>query len=172
MPRTMSDKHNHSLSFFVVEDNDTYIMMLDHQIKKFISDYHLTPFKTGEECLKNLHLNPDFIILDYYLPGMNGIETLKKIHEHYPDMPVIMWSGQEDIHVAIECFEQGAYSYVVKDRNGISKIGRSIGHIQDKIRLRKENDVLREKIKRKQRTVYALIAVSFVLLVTLIAVSV
>ncbi|MDW8346803.1 MAG: response regulator [Bacteroidia bacterium] len=168
----MSDKHNHSLSFFVVEDNDTYIMMLDHQIKKFISDYHLTPFKTGEECLKNLHLNPDFIILDYYLPGMNGIETLKKIHEHYPDMPVIMWSGQEDIHVAIECFEQGAYSYVVKDRNGISKIGRSIGHIQDKIRLRKENDVLREKIKRKQRTVYALIAVSFVLLVTLIAVSV
>lgn len=168
----MSNAHHHTLSFFVVEDNDTYIMMLDHQIKKFISDYHLSPFKTGEECLKNLHLNPDFIILDYFLPGINGIETLKKIHEQYPDMPVIMWSGQEDIHVAIECFEQGAYSYVVKDRNGISKIGRSIGQIQDKIRLRKENDILRAKIKQKQKTIYALFGVVLFLLITLIAVSV
>lgn len=168
----MSSTHNNTLSFFVVEDNDTYIMMLDHQIKKFISDYHLTPFKTGEECLKNLQLNPDFIILDYYLPGINGIETLKKIQELYPDMPVIMWSGQEDIHVAIECFEQGAYSYVVKDRNGISKIGRSIGQIQDKIRLRKENDILRAKIKKKQQFIYTLMGVSLFLLITLIAVSV
>lgn len=168
----MSSMHNNTLSFFVVEDNDTYIMMLDHQIKKFISDYHLTPFKTGEECLKNLHLNPDFIILDYYLPGINGIDTLKKIHEQYPDMPVIMWSGQEDIHVAIECFEQGAYSYVVKDRNGISKIGHSIGHIQDKIRLRNENDILRAKIKKKQQLVYTLMVLALFLLITLIAVSV
>ncbi|MCS7029166.1 MAG: response regulator [Bacteroidia bacterium] len=166
------DKHSHTLSFFVVEDNETYIMMLDHQIRKFISDYHLTPFKTGEECLKNLHLNPDFIILDYYLPGMNGIETLKKIHEKYPDMPVIMWSGQEDIHVAIECFEQGAYSYVVKDRNGISKIGKTIGYIQDKVRLRKENDILRERLKKKQRIIYGLFGLSLVLLITLIAISV
>ena len=68
---------NEQLKVFVVEDNELYSLMIDHKLKD-IGNYHITTFTSGEDCLKNLYLEPDVIILDYYLTGMTGLETLPR----------------------------------------------------------------------------------------------
>nr|MBA3705929.1 response regulator [Bacteroidota bacterium] len=63
---------------FIVEDNDMYSLMLDYMLSKE-SAYRFMSFRTGEECIANLSLHPNLIILDYGLPGINGLETFKEI---------------------------------------------------------------------------------------------
>ena len=88
--KTTSPKH-----IFIVEDNEIYSMMLDYILSKD-TIYKFVNFKSGEECLANLYLNPDIIILDYSLPGINGHETLVKIKAYNPKIHVIFLSDNND----------------------------------------------------------------------------
>lgn len=56
----------------------------------------------------------DCVLLDYSLPGMNGLGVLKEIREHQPRVPVIMLTGQGNEHVAVEAIKSGAQHYLVK----------------------------------------------------------
>src|SRR4051812_38511831 len=98
---------------FIVEDNEIYSMMLDYILSKD-SIYEFVNFKSGEECLANLHLNPDIIILDYGLPGMNGYETLLEIKKYNPNIHVVFLSNNEDKKLAKKLLRSGADYYVLK----------------------------------------------------------
>jgi DNA-binding NtrC family response regulator len=99
---------------FVVEDNEMYSFMLTYLISNDTT-YQCKSFSTGEECIKNLHLNPSMIILDYFLPGINGKETLLQIKKYKPDVPVIILSRNENIYIARDILQQGIYAYMVKE---------------------------------------------------------
>jgi DNA-binding NtrC family response regulator len=106
-------KPDKKILIFMVEDNEVYALMLDQIIKEQYS-YRLVSYTTGEECLTNLYLKPDIIILDFALPGMSGLETLKEIKKRSPKTPVIVLSGQKDMKNTIEMFHEGAYDYIMK----------------------------------------------------------
>ncbi|HWZ23301.1 MAG TPA: response regulator, partial [Cytophagaceae bacterium] len=89
---------------------------------------------TGELCMKNISHNPDVIILDYHLDGieknaMNGMQTLDKIKESNPDMPVVMLSSQDKIDVAITCMHHKAFDYVVKSETAFMRLQKIITSI-------------------------------------------
>lgn len=71
---------------------------------------------SGEECLGQLEANPDLdvIILDVKMPGMDGIELLKRIKTEYPLIEVIMLSGHGTVESGIEGMKLGAYDYLTK----------------------------------------------------------
>ena len=71
----LEEKHKH---IFIVDDNEMYSTMLSYTLSKD-NIYKFVSFKSGEECIKNLYLNPEIIILDYGLLGMDGYDTLLKI---------------------------------------------------------------------------------------------
>jgi len=79
-------------------------------------------FSSGSKCLKHLDKNPDVIILDYEMKGIDGIETLKRIKEYNPDIKVIMCSSQEDMEVAITSIKLGAVNYVRKNEFAYNKL--------------------------------------------------
>src|SRR5262245_10209337 len=70
---------------------------------------------SGEECLKKLTETPyDLILLDIWLPGIDGIETLRQIREVSPSTRVIMISGHATIATAVTATKLGAWDFIEK----------------------------------------------------------
>lgn len=111
---------------FLVDDDAVFLKLLaiDFQLQ---TDFKVLTFETGEKCLENLDMQPDLIILDYHLDGvekgvMNGIETLDKIKEYSAIIPVIMLSSQDRIEVAVDCMHHKANDYIVKSETSFIKL--------------------------------------------------
>lgn len=69
---------------------------------------------TGEEVLQKMAEKPLAVLLDINMPGMSGIETLKRLHAQAPQIPIIMVTANEEADVIREALDAGAYDYVVK----------------------------------------------------------
>ncbi len=77
--------------------------------------YSVLTANSGEEALKGLReQTPDLILLDVWLTGLDGIQTLKEIKDMKPDIPVIMISGHGNIELAITATRMGAYDFLEK----------------------------------------------------------
>jgi two-component system nitrogen regulation response regulator NtrX len=77
--------------------------------------YEVLTSSSGEEALKALkEQSPDLILLDVWLPGIDGIKTLKEIKGLKPDLPVIMISGHGNIELAVKATRMGAYDFLEK----------------------------------------------------------
>lgn len=108
-------------SVFIVEDNEHYSMLLYLRLQdKF--NLKITTFATGEKCLNSLQENPDLIILDYSLPGINGLNTLQKIRAVNSKVPVIIISAQSSPQVAADLITAGANEYIIKNRSTIERL--------------------------------------------------
>lgn len=83
-------------------------------------------FKKGEECMADLHLNPDIIILDYSSEGMSGLELMKKVKLTHPAIDFIFLSAQNDVEVAISIMKLGASDYVVKNDKAPTRLVKAI----------------------------------------------
>jgi DNA-binding NtrC family response regulator len=115
---------------FLVDDDALFLKSLEIEFS-YKTKSTIRTFATGELCLKNIAQNPDIIILDYYLNGIaknaiNGLETLDRIKEVYPQMPVIMLSSQDKIAVAINCMKHQAFDYIVKSETAFLRLQKAI----------------------------------------------
>ncbi len=121
---------NEKIKIFLVDDDAVFLILLEIEFDEH-ADFKIETFATGELCLAALNHNPDVIILDYHLDGidknaMNGVETLDKIKEINPDIPVVMLSSQDSIDVAINCMHHRAYDYVVKSETAFLRLQKII----------------------------------------------
>jgi CheY-like chemotaxis protein len=104
-------------------------------MKRFASEgLLLESFRYGEDCLKEIHRDPDLIILDYYFVSdnqevMNGMEVFNRIKELKPHTPVIILSGQEKGEVVLELARKGIDAYVIKDNYLIENLFASMREI-------------------------------------------
>ncbi len=111
--------------FIVDDDKLTSMMLSDHLQENPLNN--VTVFHTGEECIRNLQLNPDVIILDYNLSSevrdaADGMEILQQIKKIDPDVHVIMLSSQDEYGKALQAIVKGALEYVVKDDEAFKRI--------------------------------------------------
>ena len=107
--------------------------------------YQTTAFSNAEEALDAMQSDPpDLVILDIGLPGMSGIDALKKIRVERPDVLVIMITAYEDIETVISAMKAGAYDYVVKPLH-MDNLETTVANALDNIRLRKEVQGLQGK---------------------------
>ena len=118
------------IKLFLVDDDALFLKSLEIEFKQH-ADFVVETFATGELCMKSLSHNPDVIILDYHLDGidktaMNGIDTLDKIKSFNPDIPVVMLSSQDKIDVAINCMHHRAFDYVVKSETAFVRLQKII----------------------------------------------
>lgn len=118
------------IKLFLVDDDAVFLKSLEIEFLEN-ADFSIETFASGEQCLENLEHNPDVIILDYHLDGINkdainGIETLDKIKVYNPEIPVIMLSSQDKIEVAVECMHHKAIDYVVKSETAFTRLKKII----------------------------------------------
>ncbi len=89
----------------------------------------------------------DLVLLDIWMPGLDGLEVLKKIKESQADLPVIMISGHGTIETAVQATKMGAFDFIEKPPS-YDKIILSINNALDLARLKKENLILRQQTQR------------------------
>jgi len=133
---------------FVVEDDTLYGEMLKYHLS-LNPDHVVYRFTTGSDCLKNLHLNPSLISLDYSLPDMSGSEVIKRIREYNPEIPIVIVSAQDDVSTAVKLLKEGAYDYLVKNEDTKERLWALLKNIREKIALTEEIKELKEEIGRK-----------------------
>ena len=97
---------------------------------------------SGEECLTALEAeSADVVVLDVKMPGMNGIETLRRIKKQYPRTEVIMLTGHATTQDGVDGIKQGAFDYLTKPIE--------LDHLMGKIR-QAHDKILREEEKRRE----------------------
>ncbi len=133
---------NEKIRLFLVDDDAVFLKSLEIEFLEH-ADFIIETFATGELCMKDLSHNPDVIILDYHLDGMdknamNGMETLDKIKAFNPDIPVVMLSSQDKIDVAINCMHHRAFDYVVKSETAFMRLQKIVTTIFRYKRMEKE----------------------------------
>lgn len=135
-------KPDNKIKLFLVDDDAVFLKLLEIEFLQN-ADFEIETFATGEYCVENLSHNPDVIILDYLLNGIdqyaiNGIETLDKIKAYNPDIPVVMLSSQDKIEVAVNCMHHKAFDYVVKSETAFMRLKQIITTLMHYQKLEKE----------------------------------
>lgn len=123
-------KNDTKIKIFLVDDDALFLKSLEIEFLEN-ADFIVETYSTGELCIANINNNPDVVVLDYQLDGivenaMDGIETLDKIKDFNPDIPVIMLSSQDKIEVAINCMHHKAVDYVVKSETAFVRLQKII----------------------------------------------
>ncbi len=116
------------LVFFV--DDDKMILNLLEYTFKSRSGIKVKTFFSGEECLENMHLKPDLVVLDHLFPDdtgqLNGLDIIRKMREVDKDVSIIVLSSQQDENMIPEFINSGAKQYISKDDYFIDALIESI----------------------------------------------
>lgn len=100
-------------SILIVDDEES----IRESLKGILQDegFRTLFAQDGEEGLALVkEENPDLVLLDIWMPGMDGLETLQRIRDGYPEQLVIMMSGHGTIETAVKATKLGAYDFIEK----------------------------------------------------------
>jgi two-component system nitrogen regulation response regulator NtrX len=115
--------------------------------------YRVDAVSSGEECLERLTRVPaDLIVLDVWLPGMDGLATLQRLRERQVDAQVVLISGHGNIESAVRAIKLGAFDFVEKPLS-LDKTVLVVRNALRQRRLEAENRALRARVDRTQTMV-------------------
>jgi len=133
-------------TILMIDDDKSFLKVYAEILRG--EGYGVETAESGPQALRMLEENYyDLVISDVVMPEMNGIEVLKKIKAEYPDVLVIMLTGEGSISGAVEAMEEGAYTYLVKPLD-IDQLLMNIRRAMEFLELNSENRSLKSKISR------------------------
>jgi two-component system, NtrC family, nitrogen regulation response regulator NtrX len=136
-----------SASILVVDDEEAIVSSLSSILQD--EGYEVSVAKSGAEALKTYMADPpDLMLLDIWMPDMDGLETLRRIKEIVPTAQVMVMSGHGSIETAVKAIKLGAYDYIEKPLS-LENVTLRVKHALEQYRLEEENRSLRTKVQRK-----------------------
>ena len=115
---------------WIVDDDKSIRWVLEKALKS--NDVDIESFSRPEQVLEKIkNEEPDVIITDIRMPGMDGISLLDRIKQHSPNIPVIIMTAYSDLDRAVSAFQGGAYEYLSKPFDVdevVSMVRRAITH--------------------------------------------
>ncbi|NIO55078.1 MAG: response regulator [Deltaproteobacteria bacterium] len=131
----------------VVDDEKMIRWTLETALEK--EGYGVSSVESGERALEHIEAStPDVVLLDITLPGMDGIEILKKIREAEPSIVVIMITAQKDVSVAVSAMKLGAFDYVEKPFD-VDRIIILVNNAMERRKLSREVEYYRKEKREK-----------------------
>ncbi len=94
---------------------------------------------------------PDILVIDYDLPGTNGIKLLQKIKEIHPYVTTIFLSGQKELQVVVDAYKNGADRYIIKNENALIELEQNILFFQRNQALKAQLIELQNKVISQNR---------------------
>jgi len=132
---------------YIVDDEQTIAKLLELWVGERWG-YSVETFAEGKSFLERFSTPPDLVLLDLMLPDINGVDLLKEIKQHNPEIPVIVLSAQARIEVAIETLKIGASDYFSKPVD-FPKLEVAIKNALRLASLTKEVERLRENVETR-----------------------
>lgn len=136
--------NNHPWRILLVDDEPSILDFLTELMRE--AEFEPIQARNGAEALAVLRQGiPDLVLLDLYLPGMNGMKVLKEARKIDRLTPIIMLSGQGSIALAVEAMKEGAHDFLTKPLDAgalILKVRRGI----ECRRIKQENQRLRAQV--------------------------
>ena len=134
-------------SILIVDDEPSILNSLSNILED--EGYQVAVAKAGPEALKLISTDPpDLVLLDIWMPEMDGLDTLKRAREQAPRLLVVMMSGHGSIETAVKAIKLGAYDYIEKPLS-LENVTLRVRHALDQRRLEEENLSLRTKVERR-----------------------
>jgi two-component system C4-dicarboxylate transport response regulator DctD len=131
------------MTVYFVDDDELCRKAVERLLRR---DAEVSVFTTGAEIINAVNKQiPDVLITDVRMPGMSGIDVVRRAREIDPDLPIIVLSGAGDVATVVESLKAGAYDYVEK----INLTSLLIGTLQralERRRLTAENRRLRAQL--------------------------
>jgi len=117
-----------SAHILLVDDDESFLKFMGMVLR---DEYHhrTTIAGSGEEAIERLQTGQtyfDMVFLDYFMPGMTGLDVIRWMNEHKIGTPVVVLTGAGNEQVAVEAMKLGAYDYLRKEEIDIQHLGNVI----------------------------------------------
>lgn len=142
----MNNQKAHSKSILIIDDEKVILDLTSIILKnRGYTVYMAGDAADGFDIIEQK--NPDLVLLDYMMPGIDGLTALKIIRERFPDTYVIMFTGKGSEEIAVELMKAGAYDYILKPFNNQDLADR----IENVLRIREVEVSNRALIRERER---------------------
>ena len=136
-------------SILVIDDEPAQIL----SIKSYLSrrQYNVLTANSGEEGLSYLNNGYiDLVLTDYRMPGISGLDVVRKIKHFNPELPVVVITAFSDTEDAVRVMKEGAFDYLSKPID-LDELDIIVKKVVDRKLLISENKLLREQLKTKYK---------------------
>lgn len=102
----------------LVDDDDAWLKSLAILLKRRVGITNVITCNAPKNVLSILHSRAvSIVLLDYSMPGITGDRVLLSIKNDFPDIPVILLTGNDQVDIAVKCMQHGAFDYFVKSHD-------------------------------------------------------
>lgn len=137
-----------ALRVLLVEDNPDHAELIARSLRRSLRGLSIKHARTQAECLSILkNRKYDTLLMDYYLPDSTGTDFIRQLSQQYPELPVIIITGQGDERTAAKSIKAGAEDYVVKTRESLEALPKILTRSLQKHRARLEH---KKKLAKKK----------------------
>jgi len=136
------------ITLLIVDDDAGYFAIAQHHFSKYQGrKFNILWKQDGTSALEELDRNKniDVILIDYYLPEINGLEVIRTLRAKGIEIPVVFLTSNRDFRLAIEVMKYGIEDYLVKDEAVDSVLPRTVVNVL-------ERTLLKKKITEQQRS--------------------
>jgi DNA-binding NtrC family response regulator len=129
-----------TIHLLFADDDPGYMAVAQHILSKYQGKrFEIVWKKDGNSAIQELESNPaiELLLIDYYLPEVNGLDVTKAIREKKIGVPIIFLTSNRDFRLAIEAMKYGIEDYIVKEEAVDSVLPRTIINILDRVRLKR-----------------------------------
>jgi putative two-component system response regulator len=142
----------------LVEDNPADVAIASRILGKYAhARFEVSAVASADECVSALAEGQfDLVMLDYGLPGEDGLTLLRRMRREQKAPPIIMLTGQGDPRIASDAMKEGAYDYFPKDSISSDILGRAVHQALEKYRL--ETQLIDEQLEGTEQVIFTMAA--------------
>ena len=136
----------------LVVDDDT---MMRFNIAGYLEDsgYNVCEAGDGTDAIVTVRDQPpDLVLCDLRMPGMDGLDVMRELHDGYPELPVIAVSGTGVLNDAVDALRAGAWDFVIKPIQNMAVLEHAVTGALQKARLMRDNRRYQQDLEQANQT--------------------
>lgn len=137
-----------SYSILIVEDDPGFASYLKRLLRR--DDLKLITASSGRQAIEYLHRHPiDIVLQDIGLPDINGYQVMDQIRQRFPEVLVIVMTGEVTVESAVQALRKGAYDYLRKPFESMDLVN-TVENALERLRLEQQNRRAEEKLRESE----------------------